>query len=145
PRAEGGRDEVGVVRPPRPRGVSAGTRAMPDPRPAVFLDRDGVLNRCYARGGVTRPPADVGELEILPGVPEALARLRDAGFPLVDRWSDVAAGQSAGCRAVLVVTPDSGRERCRPDHCAADMAEAAAWILTQAAGGGGGNLSLEAT
>ena len=47
-----------------------------------------------------------------------------------DRWSDVAAGQAAGCRAVLVATPWSGAERCRPDHTVRDLPEAAAWILT---------------
>lgn len=41
---------------------------------AVFLDRDGTLNR--ERGFVT----DVGELEVLPGVPQALGLLRRAGF-----------------------------------------------------------------
>jgi D-glycero-D-manno-heptose 1,7-bisphosphate phosphatase len=45
-----------------------------------------------------------------------------------DRWSDVAAGQAAGCTAVLIVTPYSGMDRCRPQHCVADLAEAAAWI-----------------
>lgn len=50
---------------------------------AVFLDRDGVLNRAAVRDGRPCPPASVGELEILPGVPEALARLRAAGYDLV--------------------------------------------------------------
>jgi D-glycero-D-manno-heptose 1,7-bisphosphate phosphatase len=42
---------------------------------AVFLDRDGVLNRVSIRDGIPRPPADVAAVEILPGVPEALALL----------------------------------------------------------------------
>jgi D-glycero-D-manno-heptose 1,7-bisphosphate phosphatase len=172
-------------------------------RKAVFLDRDGVLNRCFLRDGVTRPPAHLDELELLPGVPQALARLAAAGFALVvvtnqpdvargtqtraaveainarlldelplldvftcfhdgpdgcacrkprpgllleaaarygldlgcsflvgDRWSDVVAGQAAGCRAVLIDTPHSGPERCRPDHRAADLGAAADWILS---------------
>jgi D-glycero-D-manno-heptose 1,7-bisphosphate phosphatase len=171
-------------------------------RKAVFLDRDGVLNRTLVRNGVTHPPAHLAEFELLPSVPEALARLSVAGFALVvvtnqpdvarglttrerveemndrlrrdlpvldvlscyhdnadgcgcrkpkpgllleaarcwrldptrsflvgDRWSDVAAGQAAGCRTLLVETPYSGRERCVPDHCVADLAEAAAWII----------------
>ncbi len=49
----------------------------------VFLDRDGVLNRAFPEGGTTRPPMSVAELELLPGVPEALTRLRAAGFALV--------------------------------------------------------------
>jgi D-glycero-D-manno-heptose 1,7-bisphosphate phosphatase len=50
-------------------------------------------------------------------------------FLVGDRWSDMRAAQAAGCRAVLVETPHSGRERCRPDHCVRDLAEAAEWIL----------------
>jgi histidinol-phosphate phosphatase family protein len=43
---------------------------------AVFLDRDGTLNveKDYLR--------DPAELEILPGVPEALKQLQDGGFKL---------------------------------------------------------------
>ncbi len=49
------------------------------PRPTVFLDRDGVLNCHIAGGYVTR----WAEFVILPGVPEALQMLRNAGFRLV--------------------------------------------------------------
>jgi D-glycero-D-manno-heptose 1,7-bisphosphate phosphatase len=50
------------------------------PRPAAFLDRDGVLNhRIPGDTYVTRPE----ELELLPQVPAAARRLRDAGFALV--------------------------------------------------------------
>lgn len=61
---------------------------------AVFLDRDGVLNRAPMREGKPHPPATVAELEVLPGVPEALARLREAGFRLivVTNQPDVARG-----------------------------------------------------
>ena len=40
---------------------------------AVFLDRDGVLNRAVVRDGRPYPPAALEELEILPGVAEACA------------------------------------------------------------------------
>ena len=61
---------------------------------AVFLDRDGVLNAAVARDGRPHPPASVDELRILPGVPEALAELRRAGFLLlaVTNQPDVARG-----------------------------------------------------
>jgi D-glycero-D-manno-heptose 1,7-bisphosphate phosphatase len=52
-------------------------------------------------------------------------------FMVGDRWSDVLAGQAAGCRSVLVETPFSGASRCQPDHRARDLAEAADWILHQ--------------
>ena len=52
-------------------------------------------------------------------------------FLVGDRWSDVRAGQAAGCRSVLVETPYSGRARCEPDHCVRDLAGAAEWILAQ--------------
>jgi D-glycero-D-manno-heptose 1,7-bisphosphate phosphatase len=176
------------------------------PQRVVFLDRDGVLNRAFPEGGTTRPPASVAELELQPGVPEALARLRAAGFVLVvvtnqpdvargtqsrsaveeinarlaaqlplldvfacyhdsgdrctcrkpqpglllaaaarhdldldtafligDRWSDIVAAHAAGCRAVLIETPFSNAERCRPDHSATDITGATDWILATTA------------
>ncbi len=171
-------------------------------RPAVLLDRDGVLNRAYERGGVTHPPRSLAELELLPGVEAALARLAATGFALVgvsnqpdvarglqsravvdelnaalverlgllailacfhdtpddcacrkprpgllhaaaqrfdldlqrsfmvgDRWSDVLAGQAAGCRAILIDNPWSGAGRCLPDACVTDLGAAAELIL----------------
>ena len=61
---------------------------------AVFLDRDGVLNRTILRHGKPHPPATLEELEILPGVPQALADLKECGFLLlvVTNQPDVARG-----------------------------------------------------
>ncbi len=63
-------------------------------RPAVFLDRDGVINRAEVRAGKPYPPADLQALEILPGVPQALAALHAAGWLLivVTNQPDVARG-----------------------------------------------------
>ena len=47
---------------------------------AVFLDRDGVINRAIVREGKPYPPKDLTELEVLPGVPEALAALKKAEY-----------------------------------------------------------------
>lgn len=52
-------------------------------RRAVFLDRDGVLNRAPVRGGRPLSPSRLEEVELLPGVPEACARLHDGGFRLI--------------------------------------------------------------
>jgi D-glycero-D-manno-heptose 1,7-bisphosphate phosphatase len=61
---------------------------------AVFLDRDGVINRAVVRDGKPHPPATIEELQVLPGVPNALQKLRDAGFRLivVTNQPDVARG-----------------------------------------------------
>ena len=50
---------------------------------AVFLDRDGVINRAIVREGKPYPPKDLSELEVLPGVPEALVALKKADFKLI--------------------------------------------------------------
>jgi D-glycero-D-manno-heptose 1,7-bisphosphate phosphatase len=50
---------------------------------AVFLDRDGVLNRAVVRDGRPYPPDSVEALEIPPDVPGALASLKAAGFLLL--------------------------------------------------------------
>ena len=65
-------------------------------RRAVFLDRDGVINRSIIREGKPYPPASHNELVILPGVLEALSTLKDAGFLLivVTNQPDVARGST---------------------------------------------------
>jgi D-glycero-D-manno-heptose 1,7-bisphosphate phosphatase len=61
---------------------------------AVFLDRDGVLNRAVVRDGKPYPPAGLDEFELLPGVEGAAAALRAAGFlvVVVTNQPDVATG-----------------------------------------------------
>ncbi|MEP6835795.1 MAG: HAD family hydrolase [Gemmatimonas sp.] len=63
-------------------------------RRAVFLDRDGVINRAFVRGGKPYPPDSVDTLEILDGVKDALTRLHNAGYQLlvVTNQPDVARG-----------------------------------------------------
>jgi D-glycero-D-manno-heptose 1,7-bisphosphate phosphatase len=65
-----------------------------DRRPAVFLDRDGVLNRTTVRDGTPYPPNRIEELEVLPGVSEALNRLatRQLALIVVTNQPDVARG-----------------------------------------------------
>lgn len=64
-------------------------------RRAVFLDRDGVLNRSIVRDGKPYPPESVAEMEILPEVGDALASLRNAGFLniVVTNQPDVGTGK----------------------------------------------------
>jgi len=52
-------------------------------RPAVFVDRDGTLNRQTIRDGKPYPPQTVAEFELFEGVPEACAKLAAAGYTLV--------------------------------------------------------------
>ena len=61
---------------------------------AVFLDRDGVLNRAFVREGKPYPPTNLDELEVLSGVVEACDALHKAGFLLVvvTNQPDVARG-----------------------------------------------------
>jgi len=66
---------------------------------AVFLDRDGVLNRSVVRAGRPYAPTSLDEFELLPGVLEALTDLRTAGFVLV----------------VVTNQPDLATGRIRPE------------------------------
>ena len=50
---------------------------------AVFLDRDGVINRPVIVEGKPYPPRAVAEFEFLPGVDQACEDLKNAGFLLV--------------------------------------------------------------
>jgi len=52
-------------------------------RRAVFLDRDGVINRALERDGKPYAPTTLADFEILPGVLEACRELKQAGFLLV--------------------------------------------------------------
>jgi D-glycero-D-manno-heptose 1,7-bisphosphate phosphatase len=173
-------------------------------QPAVFLDRDGVLNRAVVRNGVPHPPQKVEEIEILPGVEATLVQLAELDVPLIvvtnqpdvargtqtrerveamnqwlkdrlpltaiyvcyhdsqdecacrkpkagllieaarahdvdlsasfmvgDRWSDIAAGQAAGCRTLLIEQLYSQAERCEPWKRAKDLPQAVEIILDQ--------------
>ena len=64
---------------------------------AVFLDRDGAINRVHIREGKPYPPASLSEIKILPGVSRALTALRKAGFLLivVTNQPDVARGAAS--------------------------------------------------
>jgi D-glycero-D-manno-heptose 1,7-bisphosphate phosphatase len=71
---------------------------------AVFLDRDGVINANLERNGKPVAPTCIAEFRILPGVEEAIHRLKAAGFLLViiTNQPDVATGLTprAECEAM---------------------------------------------
>lgn len=62
--------------------------------PAVFLDRDGIINRAVVRDGKPFPPARLEEVEILPGAVASLSRLATSGHVLIgiSNQPDVARG-----------------------------------------------------
>jgi D-sedoheptulose 7-phosphate isomerase len=64
---------------------------------AVFLDRDGVLNRAVLRNGKPHPPASVSELELTPGAKSVLQSLKEQGYKLlvVTNQPDVSRGITA--------------------------------------------------
>ena len=66
----------------------------PARRKAVFLDRDGVLNRPLIREGKPYPAETLEQFEIYPEVPDACRQLKEAGFLLVvvTNQPDVARG-----------------------------------------------------
>jgi D-glycero-D-manno-heptose 1,7-bisphosphate phosphatase len=66
-------------------------------RRAVFLDRDGVINRATVREGLPYPPASLDELEVMPDAAASLEALRRVGFLLlvVTNQPDVARGTSS--------------------------------------------------
>jgi len=63
-------------------------------RRAVFLDRDGVINRVILKGDRPFSPRNFEQLDFLDGVKEVLAELRDNGFLniVVTNQPDIARG-----------------------------------------------------
>ncbi len=96
---------------------------------AVFLDRDGVLNRANVRDGRPFPPSSVSDVVVLPGVGDACRRLADAGWLLfvVTNQPDIARGITtrAGVDAIneavvaglpiteIIVCPHDDDDACR--------------------------------
>ena len=173
---------------------------------AVFLDRDGVLNKAFIRDGKPLSPDTVDEMVIVSDAAEALNRLRQHGFRLIvatnqpdiarkrltreqvdamnghlrsnlpldaievcphddadncacrkpkpglllhaaqrdgialdesfmigDRYRDIEAGHSAGCRTILIGDGYGETFKAQPDAKFATLTEAADWILKQPA------------
>jgi D-glycero-D-manno-heptose 1,7-bisphosphate phosphatase len=71
------------------------------PRRAVFLDRDGVLNRAVVRDGLPYPPSTLEAFQILPGVVDALHRLHAAGFLLIGATNQPDVARGTQCSEVV--------------------------------------------
>src|SRR5436189_25447 len=107
-------------------------RRMDSPRRAVFLDRDGVINRAVVRDGLRVCYHDDADncrcRKPKPGMLEDAAR--DAGidlsrsFMVGDRWRDVDAGRRAGCATIFVDHDYSERRPEGPDATVGSLPEA---------------------
>jgi len=62
---------------------------------AVFIDRDGVINQSHIVNGKPFAPTQLNNFLILPGVREALRKLKDAGYKniLVTNQPDLSTGK----------------------------------------------------
>ena len=95
---------------------------------AVFLDRDGVLNKAEVREGRPYPPASASSMQIVPEAPQCLEELGKAGFlrVVVTNQPDIARGKQtqeavdeihAALRArmpidAIYICPHDGAEGC---------------------------------
>jgi D-glycero-D-manno-heptose 1,7-bisphosphate phosphatase len=77
------------------------TSAATESKRAVFLDRDGVINRSLERDSKPYPPRNLAEFEILPEVPAALARLKTAGFLLIVATNQPDVGRGTLTREIV--------------------------------------------
>ena len=66
---------------------------------AVFLDRDGVLNRPLVRDGRPYPPLTVTDFQLYDDVAEGCARLKTAGFLLIVVTNQPDVGRGTQTRA----------------------------------------------
>ena len=152
-RADGGR----LARHAAHRGVSGGRLALPRVasgaaagrdevvsgrsalRRAVFLDRDGVINRAVVRDGKPYPPRRSTSFEILPGVPRGArsgCATPGSSIVVVTNQPDVAAGRqrrevveamharlcarrcrSTRSRSAITPTPTAARAASRSPGC----------------------------
>jgi D-glycero-D-manno-heptose 1,7-bisphosphate phosphatase len=80
-------------------------------RRAVFLDRDGVINANLERDGRPVAPRALAEFKLLPGVEDAIRRLKQYGYLVIviTNQPDVANGLTE--RATVEAMHDMMRER----------------------------------
>lgn len=91
-------------------------------RPAVFFDRDGVVNELVLDpvSGLPESPLSVDDVRLIPGAAAALRRLQDSGFAIVGVSNQPGAAKDKVDLAVLQrvqaeVLRLLAEERVRPD------------------------------
>ena len=50
--------------------------------PALFLDRDGVVNKAVVRNGQPYPPASLADLELVEGIEDLIAEVKNDGYKI---------------------------------------------------------------
>jgi len=68
---------------------------------AAFLDRDGVLNKAIVRDGRPYAPHHLEDFHILPEAPEAVRRLKEAGYVVIVATNQKDVGQGLMARDAL--------------------------------------------
>jgi D-glycero-D-manno-heptose 1,7-bisphosphate phosphatase len=91
--------------------IAAGVRY-----PAVFLDRDGVINDVHRIDGNPRPPLSLGEFRLLPGVRQACDLLKSCGFQLVVATNQPDVGRGLVSRSVVEQIHEELRRQLPVDH-----------------------------
>jgi D-glycero-D-manno-heptose 1,7-bisphosphate phosphatase len=90
---------------------------------AVFLDRDGVINRNDIRDGRPVGPSRLEDFVILPGVPEAVDAFRGAGFLVIVATNqpsvsaELAAAMHSKMRQALQLDDVKVCPHADTDHC----------------------------
>lgn len=82
---------------------------------AVFLDRDGVINANVERDGQAVAPTRLEDFKFLPGVEQAISRLKNVGFKIIviTNQPDIATGRAT--EAVIHSMHDKIREELKVD------------------------------
>ena len=88
-------------------------------RRAVFLDRDGVINRMVVQNGMPHPPSAVEQFELYEDVQDGCARLKAANFLLVVITNQPDVGRGTQTRE----TVDAMHEKLRAAVPALDAIE----------------------
>ena len=85
-------------------------------RKAVFLDRDGTINKAVIKNSKPLPPSSIEDLELLPGVLEAIPILKKLGYipVVITNQPDVARGNAK--LSTVEVMNQSICKKLRIDH-----------------------------